>query len=110
MPTTDPWDAASGTRKINERKKTVRLAGNRLGKVHTLIKCHDWRGKAIYVYHLEKKELKRIDKPTDEEWKTFTELGIPLPYPTPDHPSTDVEFWVQFGIEQAAQNGLKVAD
>jgi hypothetical protein len=110
MPAIDPWEAASGSRKVGERKKTVRLAGNGPGKVHTLIKCHGWRGKAVYVYHLEKKAVKRIDKPTEEEWKMFTELGVPVPYPSPDHPSTDVEFWVRFGKEQAEANGLKVSE
>src|SRR5712692_2132131 len=68
----DPWEAASNARKGGERKKTVRLAGNGPGKAHTLIKCHNWRGKAVYVYHLQKKALKRIDKPTAEEWETFS--------------------------------------
>jgi hypothetical protein len=111
MPQTiDPWEAASNARKVSERKKSVRLAGNGPGKVHTLIKCHAWRGKAVYVYNLQKKAVKRIDKPTSEEWETFTQLGIPVPYPSPDHPSSDVDFWVQFGKEQAQKNGLKVAE
>ena len=111
MPQTiDPWEAASNARKIGDRKKTVRLAGNATGKAHTLVKCHAWRGKAVYVYHLLQKEFKRIDKPTAEEWDTFSQLGVAVPYPSPDHPSTDVEFWVKFGKEQAQELGLRVAE
>lgn len=104
----DPWEAASNSRKVSERKKTVRLAGNGPDRVHTLIKCHAWRGKAVYVYHLMKKEVKRIDKPTDEEWEKFTQLGIPVPYPSPDRRVSDVDFWVQFGKDQAQENDLKI--
>jgi hypothetical protein len=86
---------------VAEPKKTVRLAGNGPGKAYTVIKCHNWRGKAIYVYNLQKKALKRIDKPTDEEWDIFTQLGVQVAYPSPDHPSSDVGLWVQFGKEQA---------
>lgn len=106
----DPWAAASSNRKVNDRKKSVRLAGNDPGKVHTLIKCHAWRGKAIYVYHLLQKAVKRIDKPTQDEWDMFSQLGVPLIYPSPDHASSDVDFWVQFGKEQAQENGLKVSE
>jgi hypothetical protein len=106
----DPWKAASNARKVGERKKTIRLAGNGPGRVHTLIKCHNWRSKAVYVYHLQKKALKRIDKPTDQEWETFTQFGVQIPYPFPDHPASDVEFWVRFGKEQAQELGLKVTE
>ena len=106
----DPWEAASNARKAGDRKKTVRLAGNGPGKVHTLIKLHNWRNKAIYVYHLHRKERKRIDKPSDQEWQTFSQLGIEVPYPSPDHPVSDLDFWVTFGKNQAQQLGLKVAD
>ena len=106
----DPWKVASNARKVSERKKTVRLAGNGPGKAHTLIKCHAWRGKAVYVYHLQQKAFKRIDKPTAEEWETFSQLGVEIVYPSPDHPSTDVEFWVRFGKEQAQELDLKITE
>lgn len=111
MPQTiDPWHAASNARKLGERKKSIRLAGNGPDKAHTLLKFHKWRGRAIYVYHLGKTALKRVDKPSAEEWDAFAQLGVPLKYPFPDHPASDVAFWVNFGREQAQELGLKVIE
>jgi hypothetical protein len=108
--TFDPWEAASGSRKVAERKKTLRLAGNGARKAHILIKLHAWRGKAIYVYHLVRKAVKRVDKPTGGEWGLFSQLGTAIAYPSRDHPSTDVEYWVGYGKEQARKLGLKIVE
>lgn len=105
----DPWKAATSGRKTAERKKTVRLAGNGNEKVHTLVKLHNWKGRAIYVYHLLENEVKRIDKPSDEEWKTFSKLGVSIEYPASDHPASDVDFWVQYGKEQATDRNLEIS-
>jgi hypothetical protein len=106
----DPWEAASNSRKLGDRKKTLRLAGNGQGKAHVLIKCHDWRGRAVYVFHLIRNASKRIDKPTAEEWDRYSQLGVAVPYPSTDHTSTDIEHWVAFGREQAEKLGFRVSE
>jgi hypothetical protein len=64
----------------------------------------------VYVYHMIKGELRRLDKPTDEEWGQYTTAGTPIPYPAEDHESSDTAFWVQYAKEQAARMGLQVAE
>lgn len=107
---TDPWAAASKGRASPDRKKALRLAGNGPDKVHTLIKSHDWRGRAVYVYHLLKKELRVVRKPTSEKWDYFTTTGTAIQYPADDHESADVEFWVKYAKEQAALLSLRVEE
>jgi hypothetical protein len=80
------------------------------GKAHALVKLHDWRGRAIYVYHLVMGEHKRIDKPTADEWSQFANAGEPIAYPERDHESSDTHFWVQYGKDQAARLGLQVGE
>ncbi len=104
----DPWELASGARKQGEPKKKLRLAGVQPNAVHTLIKLHNWRSRAIYVYHLLERDMKRIDKPTEEEWMQFSSVGVPIPYPSKDMPASEVERWIEYGKGQAAQLGLKV--
>jgi hypothetical protein len=110
MATRDPWELASGARKPGERKKSLRLAGVQPNAVHTLIKLHNWRSRAIYVYHLVERDLKRIDKPTEEQWMDFSSLGVSIPYPSKDAPATDLNGWIDYGKEQAAQLGLEVTN
>ena len=106
----DPWAAATPGRTVGERKKSLRLAGNGAGKVHTLVKAHNWRGRAIYVYHLLKGEHKRVNKPSDELWEQFASAGVPIAYPPQDHESSDTDFWVKYAKQQASALGLKVAE
>jgi len=110
MMATDPWELASGARKQGERKKSLRVAGVQPNAVHTLIKLHNWRSRAIYIYHLLERQMKRIDKPTEEQWMHFSSLGVAIPYPSKDAPATDVDGWITYGQKQATQLGLEVRD
>lgn len=111
MSTFDPWSAASKGRPTPDRKKALRLAGNAPDKVHTLIKSHDWRGRAVYVYHLLKNGPPRVvRKPSSERWEQFTSAGAAIPYPDEDQESANAEFWVKYAKEQAARLGLRVEE
>ncbi len=108
----DPWAAATSTpgRKSAMRKKTLRLAGNSPTKVHTLIKLHDWQGKAIYVYNIVTGEMTRVDKPSSSEWTSFSSAGLAIEPPPRDHESTDAAWWCEYGKRQATALGLVIAE
>src|SRR4051794_18892888 len=101
MPNIDPWAAAPIGRSGGGKKKSARLAGKEEGsnKVHVLIKLHNWASKAIYLYNLTMPDsagddrMRRIDKPSNDVWNLYSQMGVELP----DHPggvqATDVSFW-----------------
>ncbi len=89
-------------------KKTLRLAGNSPTTVDTLIKLHDWRGRAIHLYNLVTGKVRRIDKPNATEWASFSTAGVAIDPPSKDHDSTDAPWWIAFAKRQAARLGLTV--
>src|ERR1700733_9561657 len=109
MPNIDPWTAAPVGRSGDSKKKTARLAGKEEGakKVHVLIKLHDWASRAIYLYNLAmadteppERRMRRIDKPSDEVWNMYSQMGLEVPHHGGKQ-ATDVSFWVNYGREQA---------
>jgi hypothetical protein len=112
----DPWLTAPVARGSASKKKVARLAGKGLGsdKVHTLIKLHDWGGRAIYVYDITtsdsvplEKRMRHIPKPSDEIWNQYAQAGIEVPHPGSIQ-ATDVAKWVNYGKQEAQRHGLKV--
>jgi hypothetical protein len=114
----DPWTAAPVGRSGSAKKKSLRLAGKHAGsaKVHVLIKLHNWASRAIYVYNLAMPEsagdarMRRIDKPKDDIWDLFSQMGVALPGHPGGVPATKVDFWVDYGREQARLLGLTVEE
>jgi hypothetical protein len=70
-----------------------------------MIATHDWMHRAIYVYHLEKEEMKVVRRPTPEQWERYTTVGVQIPYPCSIH-AGDLAARVKYGREQARQLGI----
>jgi hypothetical protein len=116
--TFDPWLTAPVGRGSTSKKKIARLAGKdpQSGKVHVLIKCHDWSGRAIYIYNLTmaeseppEKRMRQIPQPTEEDWNRYSQWGVQIPHPGKIQ-ATDVTSWVNFGKQEARRLGLKVEE
>ena len=107
----DPWLTAPVGRSSTNKKKVARLAGKEpgSGKVHVLIKLHDWSGRAIYLYNLVSGEMRHIPQPSDEVWNQYCQLGIEIPHPGSIQ-ATDVERWVQYGKQEAQRRSLTVEE
>jgi hypothetical protein len=114
----DPWLTAPVERGSTSKKKIARLAGKepQSGKVHVLIKLHDWSGRAIYIYNLtmpapaaSEQRMRHIPQPSDEVWNQYRQLGVEIPHPGKKQ-ATDVTWWVNYGREEARRLGLKVED
>lgn len=109
--TFDPWPSEPIGRGSSSKKKVARLAGKEpnSGKVHVLIKLHNWSGRSIYVYNLVASEIRQIPKPSDEAWNQYSQLGIEIPHPGKMQ-ATDVTKWVKYGRQEAQKRGLKVQE
>ena len=104
----EPWPSVPPS-KARTDKKMARLVGKEPGKVFVLVKLHNWAGRAIYLYHLLKKEMIHIARPTQQQWDKYTSEGVEIPHPGGVQ-ATKVEEWVRYGTEQAALLNLKVAE
>jgi hypothetical protein len=111
MPSFDPWLTAPVGRSSTSKKKVARLAGKEpdSGKVHVLIKLHDWAGRAIYIYNLVSGEMRHIPQPSEEVWEQYSKLGVEVPHPG-NIQATDVTKWVAHGKKEAERRGLKVEE
>ena len=109
--TFDPWLTAPVGRGSTSKKKVARLAGKepKNGKVHVLIKLHDWSGRSIYIYNLITAEVRHIPQPSDDVWKQYAQLGVEIPHPGGIQ-ATDVTQWVKYGKQEAQRLGLKVQE
>ena len=114
----DPWVTAPLGRGSTSKKKMARLAGKdpQSGKVHVLIKLHDWSARAIYVYKLVGPEtepsemrVRHIPQPSDEVWSRYRQLGVEIPHPGKIQ-ATDVSSWVNYGKQEAGRLGLRVEE
>jgi len=105
----NPWPSARPTRSSSGGKKTARLVGTATGKVHVLVKLHDWAGRAIYLYNLLTNEMIYIPKPTQEEWDQYANAGTQITHPG-GMPATDATAWVKYGKQEAKRLGLTVAE
>lgn len=104
----DPWPSVPPS-KARTDKKTARLVGKEPGKVYVLVKLHNWAGRAIYLYHLLKKEMVHIARPSQQQWDKYASEGVEIPHPGSIQ-ATDVEEWVRYAKEQAALLNLTVAE
>jgi hypothetical protein len=104
----DPWPSVPPS-KARTDKKTARLVGKEAGKVYVLVKLHNWAGRAIYLYHLLKKDMIHIARPSQQQWDKYASEGVEIPHPGGIQ-ATDVEEWVRYGKEQAALLNLTVAE
>jgi hypothetical protein len=93
----------SGTSAGKGKKKKARIAWP------LLIATHDWMDKAVYVYHLEREEMRVVRKPTPEQWERYSTAGIEVPYPTKLR-ADDLTARVQYGREQAKKLGIPKTD
>jgi hypothetical protein len=111
MSSFDPWLTAPVGRSSNSEKKVARLAGKEpgSGKVHVLIKLHDWAARAIYIYNLVSGEMRHISQPSDEVWDQYRQLGIVVPHPRGIQ-ARNVTYWVNYGQQEAKRRGLKVEE
>lgn len=116
--TFDPWLTAPVGRGSTSKKKIARLAGKgaESGRVHVLIKLHDWAGRAIYIYNLAmsdteapERRMRHIPKPSEEVWTQYSHLGIEIPNPGGIQ-ATDVTSWVNYGRQEAQRRGLKIGE
>jgi hypothetical protein len=114
----DPWTTAPVGRGSTSKKKVARLAGKEpnSGKVHVLIKLHNWSGRAIYIYNLTMKDsepaerrMRLIPRPSEEVWDQYSQLGIEVSHPGKIQAS-DVTEWVKNGRQEAQRRGLKVQE
>jgi hypothetical protein len=114
----DPWLTAPVGRGSTSKKKIARLAGKdpQSGKVHVLIKLHDWSGRAIYIYKLTTEDseppemrMRHIPQPSEEEWNRYKDAGIEIPHPGKIQ-ATDVTSWVNYGKQEAIRRGLRVEE
>lgn len=114
----DPWLTAPVGRGSTTKKKIARLAGRdpQSGKVHVLIKLHNYAGRAIYIYNLTMADseppdnrMRQIPQPTDEDWARYSESGIQVPHPGKIR-ATDVTKWVNYGKQEARRLGLKIEE
>jgi hypothetical protein len=116
--TFDPWLTAPVGRGSTSKKKMARLAGKdpQSGKVHVLIKFHDWSGRAIYIYNLVGPDseppgnrMRHIPQPSDEIWNQYRQLGVEIPHPGKIQ-ATDVTSWINYGKQEAGRLGMKVEE
>jgi hypothetical protein len=107
----DPWLTAPVGRGSTSKKKTARLAGKEpgSGRVHVLIKLHDWAGRAIYLYNLVNGQMRHIPQPSDEMWDQYSRAGIEVPHPGKIQAEA-VEKWVDYGRKEAQRRNLKVEE
>lgn len=110
----DPWLETPVGRGSASGKKMSRLAGKGSGKVHVLIKLHDWAGRAIYIYNLAmpdtappESRMRQIPRPSDEVWNQYRQLGVEIPHPGKIQ-ATDVTRWVNYGRQEARRLGLEI--
>jgi hypothetical protein len=100
------------TRGTSSQKKTARLAGTEegSGKVHVLIKLHNWGGRAIYLYNLlTEKEMIHIPRPTQEEWDRYSKIGVQILHPG-GIPADDARAWINYAKQEAQRHGLTIAE
>ncbi len=114
----DPWFPDPLGRGSTSKKKVARLAGKEpeSGKVHVLIKLHDWAGRAIYIYSLTmpdseapERRMRHIPQPSDEVWNQYRQVGIEIPHPGKIQ-AADVTKWVNYGKQEAQRRGLKIGE
>jgi hypothetical protein len=107
----NPWPSMRPTRGSSSQKKTARLAGTEdgSGKVHVLIKLHDWAGRAIYLYNLLSEEMIHIPRPTQEEWDQYSKIGVQIPHPG-GIPAENAEDWVKYAKQEAQRRGLTIGE
>jgi hypothetical protein len=92
-------------------RRIARLVGTTQGsgKVHLLIKLHDFFPRTIYIFNLLTGEMDQIARPSEEEWEKYSTAGIEIPHP--DHLSlNDVDEWLDHAKGQATRLGLTVAE
>ena len=58
----NPWPSLSPTQ-ARSRKKTAHLIGKEPGKVFVLATFHDWRGRAMRLYHIPKRTMIPFARP-----------------------------------------------
>jgi hypothetical protein len=108
----NPWPSMRPTRGTASQKKIARLAGTEegSGKVHVLIKLHDWAGRAIYLYNLlTEEEMIHIPRPTPEEWAQYSKIGVQIIHPG-GIPADNAPEWIKYGRQEAQRRGLIIAE
>jgi hypothetical protein len=106
-PPPEPPSRTAGGR----RTKVAKLieAEGEPGTVRLLVKLHDGRGRAIYLYDLINNEMTHVRKPGREEWEYYSRTGIQVPHPNALR-ATDVRAWVDYARQEAARHGLTVGE
>ncbi len=104
----NPWPPEPQRRR-SSGKKTARLVGTAPGKVYVLVKLHDWKGRAIYLYNLLTNEMIHIPTPTQEEWDRYYSEGTQITHPG-GIKAEDAIAWVEYAKQEAMRLGLTVAE
>jgi len=104
----NPWPSLSPTQ-ARSRKKTARLIGKEPGKVFVLATFHDWRGRAMRLYHIPNRTMIPFARPSDQRWTQYASEGVEIPYPGGIQ-AGDVDAWCRYAEEQAGNLGLAVAE
>lgn len=109
VPPFDPWAEAGAAPRGEEAARTARLVGTEPGKVKCLVKLHDYRGRAIYVYNLTTGEMRHIARPTDDVWANYSQAGTPCKH-LPGVQAKDVATWIKHGKSEARRLGLSIEE
>jgi hypothetical protein len=91
------------------KKKRAYLVGEGAHprRVDRLVKVHDFKGKAIYVYFLVPGKMEKLDsRNLDQQIAMYRELGHEVKHP--EKPFDDVSYWVRYGRAEAARLGFAV--
>jgi hypothetical protein len=97
----------------DEQAKRAYLVGNepKSRKVHLLVKVHDYRGKAIYVYNLltggRTQEASSSTRDIDARIARYGQIGHQITHPG-DIPYKANQRWVQHARTEARRLGLTV--
>jgi hypothetical protein len=108
----DP-DFNPGDFQEEERDKRAYLvgAGPKSKKVHLLVKVHDYRGKAIYVYNLvtrvRTQEANSMTRDIDARIARYGQIGHQIDHPG-NIPYKDNQMWIQHALAEARRLGLTV--
>ena len=104
----NPWPTFEPTQP-RTRKKTARLIGKESGKVFVLVTLHDFRGRALRLYHIPSRKMRPFSRPSEKLWEQYVAAGVEIPYASGVQ-ANDVEAWCRHAEEQAQNLGLAVAE
>jgi regulator of replication initiation timing len=105
-----PLDEFPGNEKAGiAKKKRAYLVGEGTHprRVDRLVKVHDFKGKAIYVYFLVPGKMEKANpRNVEQQIAMYRQVGHEVTHP--EKPFEDVSFWVRHGRAEAARFGFAI--